>query len=88
MYEGSLENDGTKSLYGTLNLGELNGINEISVALRFRFVSQTNTHCYFASRVAVARGYGISIFKLWGTSRDFYIDLGCCALWPGTVSYL
>jgi hypothetical protein len=76
VYGGSLANDGTKSLYGSLNLSELNGINEISVAVRFRFVSKdTGNHGYFSSRTAIAGGNGIGLFKVAGTSRDFYIDI-------------
>lgn len=75
VYGGSLANDGTKSLYGSLNLTELNGINEISVAVRFRFVQQEGAHCYFGSRTAANNG-GINLFKLGGTSRDFYVDMG------------
>lgn len=75
VYGGSLANDGTKSLYGSLNLSELNGINEISVALRFRFISQSGNHCYFSSRTTVYP-IGISIFKIGGaTNRDFVIDI-------------
>lgn len=76
VYGGSLANDGTKSLYGSLNLSELNGINEISVAVRFRFISQGTNHCYFSSRATTAGGGGISLFKLGGSSRDFYVDIG------------
>jgi hypothetical protein len=74
VYGGSLANDGTKSLYGSLNLSELNGINEISVAVRFRFISQAGTHCYFSSRTVVS-GNGINLFKVGGTSRDVYVDI-------------
>ena len=75
VYGGSLTNNGTQSLYGSLNLSELNGINEISVALRFRFISQAANHCYFSSRTTVSP-IGISIFKVGGaTNRDFFIDI-------------
>lgn len=73
VYGGSLNNNGTQGLYGSLNLSELNGINEISVALRFRFISQSGTHGYFSSRTT--SDVGISIFKLGGTSREFFIDI-------------
>ena len=83
VYGGSLVNDGTKSLYGSLNLSELNGINEISVALRFRFVSQSGIHVYFSSRTtAGGGGNGISIIKLGGASRDVYIDIA------GRISFI
>ena len=73
VYGGSLANDGTKSLYGSLNLSELNGINEISVAVRFRFVPQSNTQCYFSSRTT--QGSGVAILKLIEIDRSFYIDI-------------
>ena len=76
VYGGSLANDGTKSLYGSLNLSELSGINEISVAVRFRFISQVLTQCYFSSRTTFVDGAsGISLFKLGGSSRDVYVDI-------------
>ena len=76
VYGGSLANDGTQSLYGSLNLSEFNGINEISVAVRFRFIAQDGNHCYFSSRTTAAGGgNGISIFKLGGTSRYVFIDI-------------
>src|SRR5690554_387071 len=76
VYGGSLANDGTKSLYGSLNLSELNGINEISIAVRFRFISQAGFHCYFASRTTyVDDSNGITLFKLGGSSRNVYVDI-------------
>lgn len=75
VYGGSLANDGTKSLYGSLNLSELNGINEISVAVRFRFISQAGNHCYFSSRTTVNPN-GINLFKMGGSDRNVYVDLG------------
>jgi hypothetical protein len=74
VYGGSLANNGGKSLYGSLNLSELNGINEISVAVRFRFISQDGYHCYFSNKTTVG-GYGIFICKVGGTSRSFIIDM-------------
>jgi hypothetical protein len=71
VYGGSLNNNGTQSLYGSLNLSELNGINEISVACRFRIVTSDTTHCYFSSRTTV--GSGLSIIQLYAASRGFYI---------------
>ena len=83
VYGGSLVNDGTKSLYGSLNLSELNGINEISVAVRFIFISQVGSHCYFSSRTtAGGGGNGISIIKLGGASREVYIDIA------GRISFI
>lgn len=76
VYGGSLANDGTQGLYGSLNLSELNGINEISVAVRFRFVSQGGHHCYFSSRTNVNTvGEGIALIKIGGSSRDFYVNI-------------
>jgi len=59
-----------------LNLSELNGINEISVAVRFRFISQAGTHGYFSSRTVVTDGNsGIALFKVDGSSRTLYVDI-------------
>lgn len=74
VYGGSLANDGAQGLYGSLNLSELNGINEISVAVRFRFISQVGSHCYFSSRTTTGNN-GINLFKLGGSSRDVYVDI-------------
>ena len=75
VYGGSLANDGTQGLYGSLNLSELNGMNEISVAVRFRFISQAGTHCYFSSRLSFSGTNGISLFKVDGSSRNVYVDI-------------
>lgn len=74
VYGGSLANNGTQSLYGSLNLSELNDINEISVAVRFRFVQQDSNHAYFVSRLTVVSN-GIGLYKVGGSSRKVYVDI-------------